>query len=26
VVQMFITGGQSGRIVKRNKKKTPASE
>jgi hypothetical protein len=25
-VQMFVTGGQSGRVVKSNKKKTPPSE
>ena len=26
VVQMFVTGGQSGRVVKANKRKKPPSE
>ena len=26
LVQMFVTGGQSGRVVKPNKKKKPPSE
>jgi endo-1,4-beta-D-glucanase Y len=26
LVQMFVTGGQGGRVVKPNKKKKPASE